>query len=62
MKKVKIWMGRIGVRFSEKGKECRFPVLLNADKLILCSKSEENLKVVIGNINVESGRKVTGNI
>ena len=50
MKKVKIGMGRRGVRFQEEGKEWRFPGLLYADDLILCGESEEHLRAILGRL------------
>ena len=38
MKEVKMGLGRMGVRFIEKGKDWRLPSLLYADDLFLCSK------------------------
>ena len=48
MKGVKMGMGRRGVRFQEKGREWRLPGLLYADDLVLCGKSEEDLRVMVG--------------
>ena len=48
MKEVKRGMGWRGVRLLEKGKEWRLPGLLQADDLILCGESEEDLKVMMG--------------
>ena len=39
----------MGIRFLEEGRELRLPGLLYADDLFLCSKLEENLKVMVGN-------------
>ena len=38
----------IGVRFSEEGREWRLPCLLHADELVLCSKLENDLNVIVG--------------
>ena len=46
-KGVKIWMGRMGVRILEGGREWILPSLLYADNLILCGESEEDLKVMV---------------
>ena len=48
MKKVKIGMGRRGVRFQEEGRLCRLPGLLYADDFVLCGESEEDLKAIMG--------------
>ena len=47
MKEEKMEMGRIGVRFLEEESEWKLPGLLYAD-MVLCSKSEENLRVMVG--------------
>ena len=44
MKKVKVGMERMGVRFLEGGSEWRLPSLLYEDGLVLCRESEEDLK------------------
>ena len=41
MKKVKIGMGRKGVRYQEEGREWKLPGLLYADNLVLCGESED---------------------
>ena len=48
MMKVKIGMGRRGVRFPEDGREWRLPVSLYADDLVLCGESEEDLNAMVG--------------
>ena len=40
-------MGRMKVRFVEKGREWILPYLLYADDLILCAKYEKYLKVMV---------------
>ena len=44
----KVMKGGVRVRFLEEGREWRLPCLLYADDLILCGKSEEDLKVMVG--------------
>ena len=46
--KVKMRLGRIGVRFSELGREWRLPCLLCADDLVLGAESNDDLRVTIG--------------
>ena len=46
MKEVKLEMGRMVVRFLKEGREWRLPDLLYADDLVLCSKWEEDLKLM----------------
>ena len=41
-------MGSIGVRFLKEGKEWRLSDLLYADDLVLCVKSEGDLKAMVG--------------
>ena len=41
-------MGRKGVRFQEEGREWRLPGLLEADDLVLCGESEEDLRPMVG--------------
>ena len=48
MKEVKIGRGSRGVRFMEDGREWRLPGLLYAGDLVLCFKSEEDLRVMLG--------------
>ena len=48
MKEVKMGMEREGVRYLEEWREWRLPGLLYADELVLCSESEENLRVIDG--------------
>ena len=48
MKEVKMGMGRRGVRFIEDGREWILPGLLYADDLVLCGKSEEDLRLMVG--------------
>ena len=48
MKEVNMGMGRRGVRFLEDGIEWRLNSLLYVDYLILCSESEEHLRVTVG--------------
>ena len=43
--KMRIW--RIGMRFSEKGREWRIPGLFYANDLVLCDKTEEDLKLMV---------------
>ena len=47
MKEVKMWMGMRGVSFLEDGREWRLPGLLNANDLVLCDQSEEDLRVMV---------------
>ena len=42
---------RMGVKFSEKGREWRVPDLMYADDLVLCSELKEELKVMVGQCN-----------
>ena len=44
MKEVKMGMGRREVSFLEDGREWRLPGLLNADDLVLCGESEDDLR------------------
>ena len=46
--KVKMGMGRRGLRFQEEGREWRLPGLLYADDLVLCGELEEDLRVMVG--------------
>ena len=48
MKKVKVGMGKRGVKFLEEGREWRVPVLLYADDMVLCGESEQALMVMVG--------------
>ena len=48
MKEVKMGMGGRRVSFLEDGREWRFPGCLYADNLVLCSESEEDLRVMVG--------------
>ena len=48
VKEVKLGMGRMGVRFLEKGRVWRLPGHLYADDPILYGESEEDLKVMVG--------------
>ena len=48
MKEVKMRKGRRGVRFQEEGREWRLPGLSYVDDLVLCGKSEEDLRAVMG--------------
>ena len=48
MKKLKIGMGRRGMRFQEEGREWRLPGLLYTDNLFLCGESEEDLRTMVG--------------
>ena len=41
-----------GVSFLEDGREWRLPGLLNADDLVLCGESEEELWVMVGQFAV----------
>ena len=47
LKEVKMRMGIRGVRFLENGREWRLPGLICADDLILCGKSEEDLRAMV---------------
>ena len=47
MKEGKIDRGRRGVSSLEDGREWRLPGLLYANDLVLCGKSEEDLKVMV---------------
>ena len=47
MKNKKMEMERMGVRFLEEGRELILPGLLYADDLVLCGKSELDLKVMV---------------
>ena len=44
---VKMWMGRVGVRLSEYGKELRLPGFFYADDMLLFGESEEYLNIVV---------------
>ena len=46
--KVKMEMGRNGVRLQEEGREWRLPGLLYVDDLVLCGESEEDLRAIVG--------------
>ena len=48
MREVKMEIGRMGLRFLEEGSEWRLPRILYTDDLILCSKSEKDMKVTVG--------------
>ena len=48
MKEVEMGMGRRGVSFQEEEREWRFPGLLYADHLVLCGRSEEDLRAIMG--------------
>ena len=48
MKEVKIGMRRREVRILEDGREWRLPSLLYAGDLVLCGKSEEDLRAMVG--------------
>ena len=54
MKEMKSWMGRMGVRFLENGREWELSGLLYTDDLVLYRESAEDLKAVVG-------RSVDGN-
>ena len=43
---------RKGVSFLEGGREWRFPGLLYADDLVLCSESEKDLRVMVERFEV----------
>ena len=47
VKEVKIGLGRMGVKFLKEEREWILPGLLYADDLVLCGKSEEDLKVMV---------------
>ena len=47
MKKVKMGMGRRGVRFQEEGREWRNRGFLYEDNLLLCDESEEDLRAIV---------------
>ena len=46
MKELKMGKGRVGVGLSMRGESGH--CLLNADDLVLCDQTEENLKVMVG--------------
>ena len=48
MKEVKMGMGRMGMRFMEEGREWRLTDLLYVDDLVLCGKSKEDLRAMVG--------------
>ena len=48
MKEAKMGMGKKGERFQEEGREWRLPGLLYEDDLVLCGKSEEDLRTMVG--------------
>ena len=48
MKEVKIGTGRRRVRFKEEGRERILPGLLNADDLVFCGESKEDMRVTVG--------------
>ena len=48
MKEMKWGMGKMRVRFSDEGKKWRLTNLLNADDLVLCGDSEEDLRMMMG--------------
>ena len=48
MKEVKIEKESRGVRFLQKGREWSLPILLYVDDLVLCSESEEDLRMMVG--------------
>ena len=48
MKKLKMGVGRRGVRFQEEPREWRLPGLLYADDLVLRVESEEDLRAILG--------------
>ena len=48
MKKIKMGMERIEMRYLEEGKAWNLPTFLHVDDLVLCSKSEEDPKVRVG--------------
>ena len=48
MKKVKMGIGRRGVRFQEERRKWRLPDLLYADDLVLWGESEEDLRAIVG--------------
>ena len=57
MKEVKMGMGKKGVRFQKEEREWIFPGLLHGDDLVLCGKSEEDLRAIVGRfIEVCRGR------
>ena len=45
---MKVGMGRSRVRFLKDGRVWRLPGILYADDLVLCSESEEDLRVMVG--------------
>ena len=54
---------RMGVKFVEESKEWRFPDLLYAEYLALCSEPKEDLKVMVGRfveVYMTRGLKVKG--
>ena len=51
MKEMKMVMGRMRVRFLEKGRGWKFPGILYAVHLILRSESEKDLKVMAVHFN-----------
>ena len=48
IKEMKIGMGRRGMRFLKEGREWKLPGLLYSNDLVLCDKSEENLRAMVG--------------
>ena len=50
IKEVKMGMGRRGVRLMEEVIEWRLPALLYVDNLVQCGKSEEDLRVMVGQL------------
>ena len=48
MKRVKMGVGRRGVRLLEEGKEWRLSGLLYAGNLVLCAESKEELRAMVG--------------
>ena len=56
MRKVKLRMGKMEVRFSEKGREWRLPNFLYIDVLVLYDDTEEDLKMMVGHfVEVRKG-------
>ena len=57
MKEVKVGMRRMRVRLLDERREWILPGLLYGDDLVLCGKSEEDLKVIVGCLVVVCRRR-----
>ena len=58
MKEIKMGIGRRGVRFLEDGREWRLPGLLYANDLVLCSESEEDLRMIVEQFAGENKKRL----